>query len=108
MDEVVAWVGIAVLLGLLVLGILALGHGGQALLIKTEFVAYSLTSFGVTNPIVAWLVLGIVIGGTAGFAVGFGRAGRKVEMTVAGLTAPAVLVLLSVLSSSAPKPIASG
>src|ERR1035441_2755925 len=104
MEEVLMWVALAILLGLLVVGVQALGHGGQALLIKTEFVAYGLTSFGITNPTVAWLVLGILVGGAVGFAVGFGRAGRKMETAFACVTTPALLVLLSVLSSSAPKP----
>jgi hypothetical protein len=104
MEEVLMWVALAILLGLLVVGVQALGHGGQAVLIKTEFVAYGLTRFGVTDPTVAWLVLGILVGGAVGFAVGFGRAGRKVEMAFACVTTPALLVLLSVLSVSAPKP----
>jgi hypothetical protein len=103
-EDVLGWGALGIALLLLVLGIQVLGHGGQALLVKTEFIAYGLTDFGITNPTVAWLVLGALVGGAAGFAIGFGRAGRKVEMAFASVTVPALLVLLSVLSSSAPKP----
>src|ERR1022692_3735259 len=103
MDEILGFIALVIAIIL----IPVFGHGGQALLVKTEFIAYGLTDFGITNPTAAWLVLGVLVGGAAGFGVGFGRAGRKVEMSFACLMAPALLVLLSVLSSSAPKPESS-
>src|ERR1022692_1886594 len=100
MDEILGFIALVIAIIL----IPVFGHVGQALLVKTEFIAYGLTDFGITNPTAAWLVLGGLVGGAAGVGVGLGRAGRKVEMSFACAMAPALLVLLSVLSSGAPKP----
>ena len=104
MDELLGWIGLIVVVVLLVYGIPVLGNAGQGLLVGTEFVAYGLSCFGVANPMVAWIVLGILLGAAAGFAVGFGRAGRKLEMVCAGVLVPVFVIVLSVLSQGAPKP----
>ena len=79
-----------------------LGYIGQTFLIAVEYPAHGLAVLGVTNPIAAWLLLGILFGGAVGAVVGFDKIGMKKGRTLTLAGSGAVLFLLLALSSSTP------
>ena len=67
---------IGLIYGIVVGGALALAYGGLTALIAIEFAAHGFAAVGIAHPVLAWLMLGILLGGTVGLAVGFRKAGK--------------------------------
>jgi hypothetical protein len=84
--------------------LLSFAYVGMTVLIAIEFVAHGLLPIGITNPTVAWLLLGILVGGAVGFALGFQRAGKKSAVPVVGMIGAVIFVCLLAASGSAPTP----
>lgn len=93
---------IGLIYGIIVGGVLALTYIGLTVVIAVEFAAHGFAAVGIVNPVLAWLILGIFLGGTVGLAVGFRKAGKHsafpVVFVVGGLLC-VVLVLASAKTS---------
>jgi TonB family protein len=93
---------IGLIYGIIVGGVLALTYIGLTVVIAVEFAAHGFAAVGIVNPVLAWLILGIFLGGTVGLAVGFRKAGKHsafpVVFIVGGLLC-IVLVLASAKTS---------
>src|SRR3712207_100209 len=53
-----------------------LAYLGVGIVMGFDFIAHGLTRVGVSDPVIGWLILGLLLGGTAGLARGFKRSGR--------------------------------
>ena len=106
MDEWGGCIGALIVLAIVIWAIyaflLSLAYVGMSVLIAIEFVAHGLFPIGVTNPTLAWLLLGILGGGAVGFALGFQRAGKKSAVPVVGIIGAVVLIGLVAGSGSVP------
>jgi hypothetical protein len=94
---------IGLIYGIVVGGVLALTYIGLTVVIAVEFAAHGFAAVGIANPVLAWLILGIFLGGTVGLAVGFRKAGKHsafpIVFVIGGLLCVA-LVLASARSSN--------
>lgn len=99
------WVALIVLLVALGLILMLLGfifniaaYIGYAVLISTEFIANGFTIIGVDNPIVAWLLLGILVGGLTGLALGFRKAGYREDASKGYIAVAIAIIILLIVS----------
>lgn len=108
MDEWGGCIGALIVLAIVLWAIyavlLSFAYVGMTVLIAIEFVAHGLLPLGITNPTAAWLLLGVLGGGAAGFALGFQRAGKKSALPVVGIIGAVIFISLMAASGSAPTP----
>jgi hypothetical protein len=93
------------LIGVVVTGIfLGLAYAGLTILIAIEFLAHGLMAIGIASPTAAWLVLGVLVGGITGFALGFRSAGKRSAVPWVLACGGVLLVGLFLGSELAPVP----
>lgn len=83
-------------------GIVALSYIGLTILIAIEFAAHGFAVLGVSSPLAAWLLLGVIIGGTVGLVIGFRRSGRASAVPVVCTVGALLLVGLLIASGLTP------
>jgi hypothetical protein len=89
---------IGLIYGIIVGGVLALTYIGLTVLIAVEFTAHGFAAVGIVNPVLAWLIMGIFLGGTVGLAVGFRKAGKYSAFPIV-LVASGLLCVVLVIAS---------
>lgn len=79
-------------------GAMALVYSGLTAILAVEFVARGFGSLGVADPIVAWVLVGVLVGAVVGYSHGFRKAGRP--STVRFIWAGGTLIVLLLLIPS--------